>query len=136
PDWTVVGLPERGWTMPQPLDAKRLLETTRHLTDAGRSQARQLGTELASQGRLASEELSAAVDELVNRPGRERLEELRQVIRAEMHQQLQTLGKSIKKDLGKGQAVADRIETAVNELRAERREQEEAVRGAVRDEVQ
>src|SRR5207302_940673 len=68
PAWTVVGLPERGWTMPQPLDAKRLLETTRHLTDAGRSQARQLGTELASQGRLASEQLSAAVDELVNRP--------------------------------------------------------------------
>jgi polyhydroxyalkanoate synthesis regulator phasin len=122
--------------MPQPLDVQRLMATGRQLADTGRSQARQLGTELVAQSRLATEQISGAVDELVNRPGRERIEELHQMIRAEMQQQLQTLTGSIKKDLAKGRAVVDRIETAVNDLRTQRHEQEAALRKAVRDEVQ
>ena len=122
--------------MPQPLDVQRLVATGRQLADTGRSQARQLGTELVDKSRLATEQLSGAVEELVNRGGRERIEELRQMIRDEVHQQLQTLTVSIKKDLAKGRAVADRIEAAVNDLRAHRDKQEEALRAAVRDEVQ
>jgi polyhydroxyalkanoate synthesis regulator phasin len=122
--------------MPQPLDVQRLMATGRQLADTGRSQARQLGTDLVAQGRLATEQLSGAVDELVNRPGRERLEELRQMIRAEVQPQLQTLTVAIKKDLAKGRAVADRIEAAINDLNAHRHEREDALREAVRDEVQ
>jgi polyhydroxyalkanoate synthesis regulator phasin len=122
--------------MPQPLDVQRLVATGRQLADTGRSQARQLGTELVAQSRLATEQLSGAVEELVNRGGRNRVEELREMIRAEVQQQLQTLTVAIKKDLAKGRVVADRIETAVNDLRAHRHEQEDALREAVRDEVQ
>src|SRR6266576_4772138 len=122
--------------MPHPLDVQRLVATGRQLADTGRSQARQLGTELVDKSRLATEQLSGAVEELVNRGGRERIEELRQMIGAEVQQQLQTLTVSIKKDLAKGRAVADRIETAVNDLRAQHHEQEDALRAPVRDELQ
>src|SRR3954468_14763159 len=122
--------------MPQPLDVQRLVATGRQLADTGRSQARQLGTELVAQSRLVPEQLSGAVEDLVNRGGRERLEELRQMIRAEVQQQLQTLTVAIKKDLAKARAVADGIETAVNDLRTHRDEQEDALRAAVRDELQ
>jgi polyhydroxyalkanoate synthesis regulator phasin len=74
--------------MPQPLDLNRLLEAGRQLTENGRSQARELGTDLVTQGRVASEYVSAVVDELVGRPGRDRMEELRQTVRAELEQQL------------------------------------------------
>src|SRR2546423_6621897 len=121
--------------MPQPLDVQRLVATGRQFADTGRSQARRLGTDLVAQGRLATEQLSGAVDDLVNRTGRERLEELRQMIGAEVQQQLQTLTVSIKKDLAKGRAVADRTETTVNDLRTQRREQEAGLREAVRDEL-
>jgi polyhydroxyalkanoate synthesis regulator phasin len=122
--------------MPQPLDVQRLMATGRQLADTGRSQARQLGTELVAQSRLATEQLSSAVDELVSRAGRERVEELRQMLRAEVQQQLQTLTVAIKNDLAKGRAVTDRIESAISELRAHRNEREHALREAVRDEVQ
>src|SRR4051794_4214153 len=109
--------------MPQPLDVQRLVATGRQLADTGRSQARQLGTELVDKSRLATEQLSGAVEELVNRGGRERIEELRQMIRDEVQQQFETLTVAIKKDLAKGRAITDRIETAVNDLRAHGHEQ-------------
>jgi polyhydroxyalkanoate synthesis regulator phasin len=123
--------------MAQTLDLKRLLATGRQLTETGRSQALQLGTDLVEQGRQATEQITAAVDELVSRGGRERMEELRQTVRGEVQQQLRTLGSEIKDHLAaQGQLAADRISALVGAQDQQRREQAEAVREAVRDEVQ
>jgi polyhydroxyalkanoate synthesis regulator phasin len=105
-------------TMAQPLDVRRLLATGRQITETGRTQAVQLGTDLVEQGRQATDQISAVVDELVNRGGRERIEELRQTVRGEVQQPLHILATQ-------GQLVADRIAAAIEDLRE-----------AVRDEVQ
>jgi polyhydroxyalkanoate synthesis regulator phasin len=104
--------------MARPLDVKGLLATGRQITESGRTQAVQLGTDLVEQGRQATDQISAVVDELVNRGGRERIEELRQTVRGEVQQPLRILATQ-------GQQVADRIAAAVEDLRE-----------AVRDEVQ
>jgi hypothetical protein len=56
--------------MARPLDVKGLLATGRQITESGRTQAVQLGTDLVEQGRQATNQISAVVDELVNRGGR------------------------------------------------------------------
>ena len=123
--------------MPQPVDFKRLLASGRQLTESGRSQARQLGTELVEQGRQATEQISAAVDELVNRGGQERVEELRFTVRSEVQQQLRALRCEINDRLAlQGQLVADAIASAVDALGSGGREDAEASREAVHDEVQ
>jgi polyhydroxyalkanoate synthesis regulator phasin len=66
--------------MAQPLDVKRLLATGKQITDTGR----QLGTDLVEQGRLATDQIAAVVEELVNRGGRERIEDLRETVRGEV----------------------------------------------------
>jgi len=104
--------------MAQPLDVRRLLATGKQITETGRSQAVQLGTDLVEQGRQATDQISSVVDELVNRGSRERIEEVRQTVRGEVQQPLRILATQ-------GQLVADRIAAAVEDLRA-----------AVRDEVQ
>jgi len=129
--------------MAQNVDLKRLLATGKHLGESGRSQARQLGTDLVEQGRQASEQISAVVDELVSRGSRERLEELRETIRDEV-QQLRTLGSEMKDLLAQqSDLAADRIAAAVEELGGQRRaldeqlrELDERLRETVRDEVQ
>lgn len=77
--------------MAQPLDVRRWLTTGRQLTEAGRSQAVALGTDLVDQGRLATDQVSAIIEEMVNRGGRERIEQLRQSVRGEVQLQLRTL---------------------------------------------
>src|SRR5437016_3020382 len=112
--------------MAQPLDMRRLLATGRQITETGRTQVLQLGTDLVEQGRLATDQISAVVDELVNRGGREHIEDLRQTVRGEVQQPLRTLGSEIRDHLAtQGHVVADRIAAAVDDLRE-----------AVRDEVQ
>src|SRR5437870_13301275 len=85
--------------MAQPL--ARLLATGRQLGETGRTQAVQLGNNLVEQGRLATDQISAVVDELVNRGGRERIEDLRQTVRAEVQRELRTLRESLNDDLAK-----------------------------------
>jgi len=123
--------------MAQSLDLKRLLATGRQLTETGRSQAVQLGNDLVEQGRQATEQISAAVDELVSRGGRDRIEELRQTIRGEVQQQLRTLAAEIKDHLAaQGQLAAERIAAAVDAREVQQRKHEEELREVVRDEVQ
>ena len=123
--------------MAQSLDLKRLLASGRQLTETGRSQAVQLGNELVEQGRQATEQISAAVDELVGRGGRDRIEELRQTLRGEVHQQLRTLATELKEHLAEqGQLAADRIAAAVDLRDEQQRKHAEEVQEIVRDEVQ
>jgi BMFP domain-containing protein YqiC len=123
--------------MAQSLDLKRLLASGRQLTETGRSQAVQLGNDLAAQGRQATEQISAVVDELVGRGGRDRIEELRQTLRDEVHQQLRTIATELKDHLAaQGQLAADRIAAAVDARDEQQRKHAEEVRDLVRDEVQ
>jgi polyhydroxyalkanoate synthesis regulator phasin len=123
--------------MPQPLDLHRLYEAGRQLTETSRAQARELGTDLVAQGRIASDYVSAVVDELVGRPTRERTEELRQIVRAEVEQHLHTLGAAIRADVSTTAHVAvDEIGTALDDLRDQVRAEAEVLREVVRDEVQ
>ncbi len=118
--------------MAQPLDVRRLLATGRQMTETGRTQVAQLGNELVEQGRQATDQISAVVEQLVNPVGRNRVEDIRQMVQAEVKEQLRTLGAEIKDHLAEGQLVADRIA----ELGRQRREHAEELREAVRDEVQ
>src|SRR5207302_3013824 len=87
---------------------------------------------------------SAAVDELVTRPSRERLEELSETVRSEVQQQVRTLGAEMKDLLaGQSELVGERIAGAIDELGTQRRELDarlrdldERLRETVRDEVQ
>src|SRR5437016_10140112 len=107
--------------MAQNMDLQRLLATGKHLSESGRNQARQLGTDMVEQGRQASEQISAVVDELVSRASRDRLEELRETVRGEV-QQLRTLGSEMKDLLARQSDVAaDRVAAAVEELGGQRR---------------
>ena len=119
-------------TMAQPLDVKRLFATGRQLTETGRTQAVQLGTDLVEQGRQATDQISAVIEQLVNPVGRGRDEDLRQTVRAEVTEQLRMVESQIKDHLAEGQLVADRIA----ELGRQRREHAEDLREAVREEVQ
>ncbi len=112
--------------MAQPIDVRRVLATGRQITQTGRTQVVQLGTDLVEQGRQTTEQISAVVDELVKRGGRERIEDFRQTVRGEVQQPLRALGSEIREHLAiHGHVVADRIAAAVEDLRE-----------AVRDEVQ
>jgi hypothetical protein len=118
--------------MAQPLDVKRLLATGRQITETGRTQAVQLGTDLVEQGRQATDQISAVIEQLVNPVGRGRDEDLRQSVRAEVTEQLRIVGNQIKDHAADGQLVADRIA----ELSRQRREHAEDLRDAIREEVQ
>jgi BMFP domain-containing protein YqiC len=118
--------------MAQPLDAKRLLATGRQISETSRTQAAQLRTDLVEQGRKATDQISAVIEQLVNPVGRGRDEDLRQTVRAEVTEQLRTVESQIKDHLAEGQLAADRIA----ELSKQRREHTEDLREAVREEVQ
>src|SRR5438552_3044382 len=120
--------------MAQPL--ARLVATGRQLTETGRSRAVQLGTDLVEQGRLATDQIGAVVDELVNRGGRERIEDLRQTVQAEVRREIRVLRESLNDDRAKIESALERIAAVINEGTSQRREQVEELREAVRDEVQ
>lgn len=117
--------------MAQPLDVRHLLATGSQLTEAGRSQAVQLGTDLVEQGRQTTDQIRAVIEKLVNPVGRNRDDDLHRDVRAEVSEQLRTLGSEIKNHLAEGQLGADRIA----ELRRQRREYAEELRDVVRDEI-
>jgi hypothetical protein len=118
--------------MAQPLDVKRLLATGRQITETGRTQAAQLGNDLVEQGRQATDQISAVIEQLVNPVGRGRDEDLRQTVRAEVTEQLRMVESQFKDHLADGQLAADRIA----EMGRQRREHAEDLRDAIREEVQ
>ncbi len=104
--------------MAQPLDLRRLLATGIKLTETGRSQAQQLWTGAVEQARQTTDQISLVADELFGRGSREHIEDLRQTVRAEVHQQLQTFASDMDDRLAsQSQGVAERIASAVDEMR-------------------
>jgi len=122
--------------MAQPLDVKHLLATGKQFSDSGRSQARQLGSDLVSQGRQATEQIAARIDDLAGRASRERIEELLQSLRGDVQRELRMLRELLTVDLARVEGAVDRIGAAVSEARNERREREEELRESMRDELQ
>jgi polyhydroxyalkanoate synthesis regulator phasin len=84
--------------MPDTPDWRRALETGMEFTELRRSQARQLASELVAQGQLARDQVSGAVDEIVE-ISRRRSDAFRSVVRNEVQRQLGTLGIATKADL-------------------------------------
>ena len=84
--------------MPQTPDWKRLLETGMEFTEMRRSRARQIAADLAAQGQLARDQVSATVDELID-ASRERSEKFRGAVRTEVQRQLGALGLATKADI-------------------------------------
>jgi polyhydroxyalkanoate synthesis regulator phasin len=84
--------------MPDTPDWRRALETGMEFTELRRSQARQLASELVAQGQLARDQVSAAVDEIVEL-SRRRSDAFRSVVRNEVQRQLGALGLATKADL-------------------------------------
>jgi polyhydroxyalkanoate synthesis regulator phasin len=84
--------------MPQAPDWKRLLEAGTQFTEMRRSQARALASDLVAQGHLARDQMTAAVDDLLDQ-SRKRTEDLRKLVQHEVQRQLGVLGIATKADL-------------------------------------
>ncbi len=91
-------MPPKILTMPQASDWKRALETGMQFTELRRSQARAIVSDLVAQGHLAREQMTAAIDEVIDM-SRRRSEELRKVVQKEVQRQLGALGLATKADL-------------------------------------
>ena len=85
-------------TMPQASDWRRVLETGMQFTELRRSQARAIVSDLVAQGHLARDQMTSAVDEVLEM-SRRRSEELRRVVQHEVQRQLGSLGLATKADL-------------------------------------
>jgi polyhydroxyalkanoate synthesis regulator phasin len=79
-------------------DWKRALSTGMEFTEMRRSQARSLVSDLVAQGHLARDQMSAAVDEVLEL-SRRRSDDLRKVVQHEVQRQLGALGLATKADL-------------------------------------
>jgi hypothetical protein len=79
-------------------DWKRYLEAGMQQTELRRSQARAVAAGLASQGQLARDQVSAAVDEIVAM-SRRRSDALRDLVRGEVQRQLSSVGLATQADL-------------------------------------
>jgi polyhydroxyalkanoate synthesis regulator phasin len=84
-------------TIRQP-DWKRVLETGAQFTELRRSQAREVVADLVAQGQLARDQMSAAVDEVIE-ISRRRSDNLRKVVQSEVQRQLGAIGLATKADL-------------------------------------
>jgi len=84
--------------IPQSADWKRVMETGMQFTELRRSQARSIVSDLVSQGHLARDQVTAAVDEVVEM-SRRRSEELRKMVQNEVQRQLGSLGLATKADI-------------------------------------
>jgi polyhydroxyalkanoate synthesis regulator phasin len=85
-------------SMPPGPDWRRILETGMQFTEMRRSQAKAIASDLVAQGHLARDQMTSAVDELVDM-SRRRSENLRKVVQKEVQRQLGALGLATKKDL-------------------------------------
>jgi polyhydroxyalkanoate synthesis regulator phasin len=86
--------------MPQGPDWKQLVEAGMHVTELGRSQARQIVADLVAQGHLAQDRATSAVDDVVEL-SRRRRDELRDFVQAEIRRQVGALGIATKDDLAR-----------------------------------
>ena len=91
-------MPPKIPTMPQASDWRRVLETGMQFTELRRSQARAIVSDLVAQGHLARDQMTAAVDEVLEM-SRRRSEELRKVVQKEVQRQLGSVGLATKADL-------------------------------------
>jgi len=101
--------------MPQPPDWKRALDAGMQFTEMRRSQARAIARDLVSQGHLARDQMSGAVDELLEL-SRRRTEDLRKMVQKEVQRQLSSLGLATKADLAR---LERRIARATREANKE-----------------
>ena len=84
--------------MSQGPDWRRALETGMQFTELRRSQARAIVADLVAQGHVAREQMSSAIEEVVEM-SRRRREELGKIVQAEVQRQLRALGLATKADL-------------------------------------
>ena len=84
--------------IPQSSDWKRVLSTGMEYTELGRAQARTIVSDLVAQGHLARDQMSGAVDEVLDM-SRRRREDLRKVVQNEVQRQLGALGLATKADI-------------------------------------
>jgi polyhydroxyalkanoate synthesis regulator phasin len=82
----------------QASDWRRVMETGMQFTELRRSQARAVVVELVAQGHLARDQMSAAVDEVVDM-SRRRSDDVRKLVQHEVQRQLGALGLATKTDL-------------------------------------
>jgi polyhydroxyalkanoate synthesis regulator phasin len=82
----------------QASDWRRVMETGMQFTELRRSQARAIVTDLVAQGHLARDQMSAAVDEVVDM-SRRRSDDVRKLVQHEVQRQLGALGLATKSDL-------------------------------------
>ncbi len=101
--------------MPQAPDWKQLLDTGMQFTEMRRSQARAIARDLVAQGHLARDQMSAAVDELLEL-SRRRTEDLRKIVQKEVQRQLSSLGLATKADLAR---LERRLARATREAKKE-----------------
>ena len=90
-------IPKLNTITPSP-DWKRALSAGIEFTEMRRSQARSLVGDLVAQGHLARDQMSAAVDEVLEQ-SRRRSDDLRKVVQNEVQRQLGALGLATKADL-------------------------------------
>ncbi len=85
-------------TIPQSSDWKRALSTGMQYTELRRSQARAIVSDLVAQGHLARDQMSSAVEEVLDM-SRRRSDDLRKVVQNEVRRQLGALGLATKADI-------------------------------------
>ncbi len=85
-------------SMPANPDWQRVLETGMQFTELRRSQARAIVSDLVAQGRLGRDQMSSAVDEVIE-ISRRRSDDLRKVVQNEVQRQLGALGLATRADL-------------------------------------
>jgi polyhydroxyalkanoate synthesis regulator phasin len=84
--------------IPQSADWRRVMEAGMQFTELRRSQARTIVEGLVSQGHVARDQMTAAVDEVVEM-SRRRREEIARIVQHEVQRQLGSLGLATKADL-------------------------------------
>ena len=94
-------------------DWQRVLETGMQFTELRRSQARAIVSDLVAQGRLGRDQMSAAVDEVIEM-SRRRSDDLRKVVQNEVQRQLGSLGLATRADLN---ALERRLTRATREAK-------------------
>ena len=91
-------MPPKILPLPERSDWKRVMETGMQFTELRRSQARAIVSDLVAQGHLARDQMSAAVDEVVEM-SRRRSDDLRKIVQTEVQRQLGSVGLATKADL-------------------------------------
>lgn len=102
-------------------DWRRLVDVGMQFTAVTRAEAQRRAQELVREGQLAQERAQSFVDDLV-RTSRERADDLVDVVRQEIHDQIEALGIATKADLDRLEARMQQVEQrAVKQPAAKKR---------------